>query len=36
MHGFYEHWGETVDNGDGTGFTPIYEYTTNDVYTGEL
>ncbi|HRZ32920.1 MAG TPA: hypothetical protein P5188_11465 [Flavobacterium sp.] len=34
--GFYEHWGETIDNGDGTGFTPVYSFYTNAEYYGEL
>jgi len=36
IFGTYEHWGETIDNGDGTGFTPVYEFTTNAFYIGEL
>lgn len=32
----YEHWGKTIDNGDGTSFTPIYEFETNANFKGEL
>jgi hypothetical protein len=36
IYGIYEHWGKTIDNGDGTGFTPVYEFTTNNSNFGEL
>lgn len=36
IYGFYEHWGETVDNGNGTGFTPVYSFYTDNTYYGEL
>ena len=36
IYGIYEHWGETIDNGDGTGFTPVYEFTTDNSSFGEL
>jgi hypothetical protein len=36
IHGFYEHWGDTVDNGNGTGFTPVYSFYTDNSYYGEL
>jgi hypothetical protein len=36
IHGFYEHWGETIDNGNGTGFTPVYSFYTDNSHYGEL
>ena len=36
IYGFYEHWGETINNGDGTGFTPVYSFYTDNTYYGEL
>ena len=36
IYGSYEHWGETIDNGDGTGFTPVYNFSTDSSNFGEL
>jgi len=36
MYGFYEHWGETIDNGNGTGVIPVYSFYTDNTYFGEL
>lgn len=32
----YGYWGETVDTGNGTGFIPVYSYSTTNDVGGEL
>ena len=36
INGYYEYYGKSVENGDGTGFTPYYKYYTNNEFDGEL
>jgi hypothetical protein len=36
IHAFYEYWGETIDNGNGTGNIPHYWFSTDSTNYGEL
>lgn len=36
MHATYAFWDEPVDNGDGTGYQNVYQYDTNNEFSGEL